>query len=100
MKNIILLLTIIFISCNSKTEKKTENIEKQNPENVLKEPKITGNKYFVYDEIEHYKSDIEEDKIGELYDNQKKSIKDSLKMGIIGVVIIVALIYLFLTIQI
>lgn len=83
MKNIILLLTIILFSCNSKTEKKTENFENQNAENVIKEPKITGGKYFEYDEIEYYKNEIEEDQIGELYDNQKKSIKDSLKMGII-----------------
>jgi hypothetical protein len=83
MKNIIFLLTIILISCNSKTEKKSESVEKQSPENILKEPKITGEKYFEYDEIDYYKSEIEEDKIKELYDNQKKSVKDSLKMGII-----------------
>jgi hypothetical protein len=83
MKNIIFLLTIILISCNSKTEKKTENVEKQNTENVLKEPKIKGEKYFEYDEIEYYKSEIEEDQIGILYDNQKKSKTDSLKMGTI-----------------
>lgn len=83
MKNIILLLTIILFSCNSKTEKKTENFENQNAENVIKEPKITGGKYFEYDEIEYYKNEIEEDEIGELYDNQKKSEKDSLKMEII-----------------
>jgi len=83
MKNILFLLSIVLFSCNSKTEKKTENIEKHITENVLKEPKITGGKYFEYDEIEYYKSEIEEDQIGELYDNQKKSLKDSLKMGII-----------------
>ena len=83
MKNILFLLFIVLFSCNSKTEKKTENIEKHITENILKEPKITGGKYFEYDEIEYYKSEIEEDQIGELYDNQKKSLKDSLKMGII-----------------
>jgi hypothetical protein len=83
MKNIIFLLTIILISCNPKTQKTTENVEKQNTENHFKEPKITGSKYFEYDEIEYYKSEIEEDQIGELYDDQKKSLKDSLKMGII-----------------
>lgn len=83
MKNIILLLTIILFSCNAKTEKKTENVEKQNTENIIKEPKITGGKYFEYDEIEYYKSDFEEEKIKELYDNQKKSATDSLKMGVI-----------------
>ena len=60
MKNIILFLTIILLSCNSK-----------------------GEKYFEYDESEYYKNEIEEDQIGELYDNQKKSTIDSLKMGVI-----------------
>ena len=83
MKNIIFLITILLVSCNSKTETKAENVEKLKNESFIKEPKITGGKYFDYDEIEYYKSEIEEDQIGELYDNQKKSIKDSLKMGII-----------------
>lgn len=79
----LLLLTLVLIGCNSKTEKKIENAEKENTEIIIKEPKITGGKYFEYDEIEYYKSEIEEDQIGDLYDNQKKSLKDSLKMGII-----------------
>ena len=83
MKNIIFLITILIFSCNSKTEQKAENIEKLNNESVIKEPKITGEKYFEYDEIEYYQSEIEEDQIDELYDNQEKSKKDSLKMGII-----------------
>ena len=49
MKNIIFLLVILLFSCNSKKETKTENSEKQNVENVIKEPKITGEKYFEYD---------------------------------------------------
>jgi hypothetical protein len=60
MKKIFFLLTVILLSCNSKEEK-----------------------YFEYDEIEYYKSEIEEDQIGILYDNQKKSKIDSLKMGVI-----------------
>lgn len=60
MRKIFLLFTIILLSCNSK-----------------------GKKYFEYDEIEYYKSEIEEDQIGVLYDNQKKSKIDSLKMGVI-----------------
>ena len=83
MKNIIFLLVILLFSCNSKKETKVENIEKQNIESFVKEPKITGEKYFVYDEIEYYQNQIEEDQIGELYDNQKKSLKDSLKMQVI-----------------
>ena len=83
MKNIIFLLAILLFSCNFKKETKAENIETQNVESVIKEPKITGEKYFEYDEIEYYQNEIEEDQIEELYDNQKKSVKDSLKMGVI-----------------
>ncbi|AFR34854.1 hypothetical protein B739_0247 [Riemerella anatipestifer RA-CH-1] len=83
MKNIIFLTTILIFSCNSKTETKVENVEKHNIEIVIREPKITGEKYFEYDEIEYYKNEIEEDQIGELYDNQKKSVKDSLKKEVI-----------------
>ena len=50
MKNIIFLLVILLFSCNSKKETKTENSEKQNVENVIKEPKITGEKYFEYNQ--------------------------------------------------
>ena len=83
MKNIIFLLAILLFSCNFKKETKAENVEMQNVESVIKEPKITGEKYFEYDEIEYYQNEIEEDQIEELYDNQKKSVKDSLKMGVI-----------------
>lgn len=83
MKNITFLLLIFLISCNSKIENKAKNNEKQNIESVKKGPKITGEKYFEYDQIEHYQNEIEEGQIGELYDNKKKSVKDSLKMGII-----------------
>lgn len=83
MKNIIFLLAILLFSCNFKKETKAENVENQNVESVIKEPKITGEKYFEYDEIEYYQNEIEEDQIEELYDNQKKSVKDSLKMGVI-----------------
>lgn len=82
MKNIIFLFTIILIGCNSKTETKVENEEKQNNKNVIKGSKIGGGKYFEYDEIEYYKSVIEEEQVGELHNNQKKSTKDSLKFGV------------------
>ena len=83
MKNIILLLTIILFSCNSKIEKQTENVEKQNAENIIKEPKITGGKYFEYDEIEHYSNEIDEDDAIELNLLKKKSSNDSLKREVI-----------------
>jgi hypothetical protein len=63
MKNIILLLILIFLSCNSKKE--------------------NNEKYFEYDEIEYYKSEIEEEQMGELYGNKKLSVEDSIKKGVI-----------------
>ena len=85
MKKITLLLLISLIGCNSTSNKK--NIP-QPPESkgeviVYKEPKITGGKYFNYDEILHYKNDFSEEKIGELYDNKKKTEKDSFRFGVI-----------------
>lgn len=44
---------------------------------------VIGKKFFEYDAIDYYKTDFEESKIGELYDNKSKSEIDSLKMGII-----------------
>ena len=83
MKNITFLFTFLLISCNSKTEMKEENGEKLNNKNATKELEIKGRKYFEYDEIEYYNSEIEEEQVEELYDNQKKSTKDALKMGVI-----------------
>lgn len=86
MKKIILLLLIItLIGCNSKNNQKAIQ-QPPEPEGeiiVYKKPKITGEKYFNYDEILHYKNDFNEEKIGELYDNQKKSEKDSFRFGVI-----------------
>lgn len=85
MKKIALVLLISFIGCNSKGNQK--NIpQPQKPKGeiaVYKEPKITGGKYFDYDEILHYRNDFNEEKIGDLYDNQKKSEKDSFRFGVI-----------------
>lgn len=83
MKKILLLSLILLLGCNSKNENSTQNVHESNKENSLKAPKITGDKYFDYDEIEYYKNEIEEDQIDALYDNQKKSLKDSLKMGVV-----------------
>jgi hypothetical protein len=80
MKKIPLLIFIILISCNSKI---TEKVGQKGEVITYEKPKITGEKYFDYDEIVHYKNEIEEEKIGDLVDNQKKSKIDSLKMGII-----------------
>ncbi len=75
MKNIIFISAILLFSCNSRKEAKLEN--------AIKETTISGEKYFEYDEIEYYQNEIKEDQIGELYDNQKKSLKDSLKIEVI-----------------
>lgn len=85
MKNIIFLLSIFLFSCNSKTEKKPENSENINSEYEINEQNITGKKYFEYDEIEHYKIDIkiENGQIGELINNQKKTLNDSIKKELI-----------------
>ena len=85
MRKIVLLLVISIIGCNSKSDQK--NIpQPPKPKGeiaVYKEPKITGDKYFDYDEIIHYKNNFSEEKIGELYDNQKKSEKDAFRFGVI-----------------
>jgi hypothetical protein len=78
MKKIICLLIIVFsISCKEKKiEEKTEKTEL-----ISQEYKITGDKYFDFDELIHYQTEIEEDRIGELYDNRKTEI-DKLKFGV------------------
>lgn len=78
MKYILLLtfFTLTLISCNSTVE--TKNVEDVNS------PKIeTGKKFFEYDEIVYYFNEYDESKLGDLYENQSKSVNDSLKMGII-----------------
>lgn len=39
--------------------------------------------YFDYDEVIHYRSNFEENLLGELFDNKSKSITDSIKLGVI-----------------
>ncbi|WP_284653543.1 hypothetical protein [Flavobacterium terrisoli] len=78
MRNIFFLITILLFSCNSKTNEKTA-IE----EPVYKAPKITGAKYFNYDELIHYKSEIEENKLRGVDENKHKSELDSLKYNVI-----------------
>lgn len=46
-------------------------------------PNQTGRKFFNYDEIEYYFGNYDEEKIGELYDNQSRSPFDSIKMGVV-----------------
>jgi len=80
MKQIPILTFIfsIFLSCNTTNENKKETIEKTE---ITKQ--VIGKKFFDYDAIDHYQTDFDELKIGELDDNKSKSEIDSLKMEII-----------------
>lgn len=80
MKNTVLLLSILLFGFNSKTNQKNTPIGELV---TYEKPRITGEKYFNYDEIIHYKNDFKEKKIGELYDNYEKSEKDAFRFGVI-----------------
>ena len=72
---ILINFIILIISCNPSGDK---NI------NIKEEfHSIIGKPFFDYDEIIHYSNDITEDNIQTLYDNQFKSVLDSIKMGVI-----------------
>jgi hypothetical protein len=76
-----LMLTIFcltFFACNLTTERKSEAFD-----NSEKTKQMNEKKFFEFDEIDYYISDLDESKIGDLYDNQSRSEIDSLKMGII-----------------
>lgn len=80
MKKIFFILIIIFTFSCKETNLDSEKV---NFKVIKQEVKITGEKYFDFDELIHYKSDFEEDKIGELFDNQNKSEIDKLKYGVL-----------------
>ncbi len=80
MKNTILLLSIFLVGFNSKTNQKVKPIRELV---TYEKPRITGKKYFDYDEIIHYKTDFKENKITELYNNYKKSEKDAFRFDVI-----------------
>jgi hypothetical protein len=70
--------SLILLSCRQKTEtvkEATKNLKSGNTK--------IGKKFFEYDEIEYYTNAIDEGNIEKLYDNQSKSVLDSLKMGVI-----------------
>ena len=75
MKNIFFLFGILLFSCNTKTSKKVE-------ENIYEPPKITGMKYFDFDEIVHYKNEIASSELRKLYFDRKTKL-DSLKYEVI-----------------
>ncbi|WP_426486259.1 hypothetical protein [Flavobacterium sp. 2] len=80
MKNTVLLLSILLLGFNSKSNQKV----KPTGELITYEKsRIISEKYFNYDEIIHYKNDFKEEKIAELYDNYGKSEKDSFRFGVI-----------------
>lgn len=76
--SILTIFYLTFLGCNLTTEKKNEPVD-----NLKSTKQEIGKKFFVYDAIDYYTNDIDESKIGELYDNQSKSEIDSFKMGII-----------------
>jgi hypothetical protein len=70
--------SLILFSCHQTTEtvqESTKNLKSGNTK--------IGKKFFEYDEIEYYTNVIDEENIDKLYDNQSKSVLDSLKMGVI-----------------
>jgi hypothetical protein len=78
MRNIIFLIPILLFSCN---QKNNENVVKEEP--IYQPPKITGTKYFEYDELIHYYCEIGQDQLKELDLKPKKSHLDSLKKDVI-----------------
>lgn len=70
--------SLILLSCRHTTQmvqEATKNLKLGNTK--------TRKKFFEYDEIDYYTITIEEENIDKLYDNQSKSVLDSLKMGVI-----------------
>ena len=73
MKQISLIasLLIALASCNFNS----------NNANLAEEPK--GKQFFKFDAIDYYFNNYDEEKLGELFDNESKSELDSIKKGII-----------------
>ncbi len=84
IRTFVLLELLLLFSCNSKTTKEeVQNHETSEDELVYPEPKITGDRYFDFDELLHYRTDFEESRIRELSENEHKSELDSLKSGVL-----------------
>ena len=75
MQNILFVILILTFGCttNTKQNDKINSIDKQSEKK----------QYFDYDKLIHYQTNFNEDKIGELFDNQSKSAMDSIKLGVI-----------------
>lgn len=73
MKQISLIATLLIAlaSCNFNS----------NNANLAEEPK--GKQFFKFDAIDYYFNNYDEEKLGELFDNESKSALDSIKKGII-----------------
>jgi hypothetical protein len=80
MRNILLFIifSLTLLSCNTPTEKINTPIIESTPTS-----KIVGPKFFTYDSIDYYLNDYDEEKLSDLYDNQSKSVLDSIKMGVL-----------------
>ena len=78
MRNIIIIIifSLIILSCNSKSDRRNAQIKNQTTDSLTK--------YFDYDEIDYYSSSKYDDSsIIILYDNKSKSEIDSFKMGVV-----------------
>jgi len=76
-----LLLNLVILALYSCSDH-SSNLKISDVNNQSK--KMTGKKFFEYDEITYYHCNCEESKIeGELFGNQKSTERDSLKIGII-----------------
>lgn len=59
------------------------NISDKYVDPLMTETAVPGQKFFAFDEIEHYFNDFDETLLKDLYENKSKSELDSLKEGVI-----------------
>lgn len=81
MKKIILLFFgLLLINCKKEASNETLNDEKasQQPQGIF-----YGKTFFEFDEVDYYKSDIDEDEYGNQYDLAQNSKIDKLKFDIV-----------------
>lgn len=77
-----LLILVLFVLFNCKDLNQNNNNSQTAKSSLLPEIKY-GNKFFEYNQLDYYHTDIKDDRILELYHNQDKSKIDKFKYGII-----------------
>ena len=75
---LLLFIALAICNCNSPTETKIES-----GSDSLITKQVVGKKFFEYDEIDYYFSDLYKSKLEELYDNPPKTEIDSFKLGVV-----------------